>query len=115
MAMDYDAVARAGGFSKGRPRTILSAEATAAWQAIDKRESAKVRQRSGGRCEVTVGRVRCQRRAFEVHHHQGGIGVRGRGDSALMRHKTHTCSACHHRITGKTLMHISGNAYRERG
>jgi len=115
MAIDYDAVARAGGYGKGKPLRTQIDEAKEAWQKVDERESRKVRKRSGGRCEVVIEGVRCQRRAFEVHHHIGGFGARGRGESALSHNKSHTCRDCHHRITCKTLVHISGNRYRERG
>lgn len=114
MSIDYDAIERAGGLGKGKPFRQILDEAKAEWQAIDARESRKVRKRSGGRCEVTAHGVRCRRRAFEVHHHLGGFGVRGRGNSALASHKSHTCSGCHRQITGKTLVHISGNRYRQR-
>lgn len=114
MSIDYDAIERAGGLGKGKPlRTILD-EAKAEWQAIDQMESRKVRKRSGGRCEVRVHGVRCRRVALEVHHHLGGVGVRGRGASSLAGNKTHTCHFCHLRITSKTLQHISGIRYRER-
>lgn len=112
MAIDYDAIARAGGIGKGTPLRVQIKDAKAAWQKVDERESRKVRKRSGGRCEVTVNGSRCTRRAFQVHHHMGGIGVRGRGESALAKNKTHACSQCHPKITGKTLQHSRGNHYR---
>jgi hypothetical protein len=81
-------------------------------EALDKKESAKVRGRSKGRCEVRVGGERCAARAFEVHHHLGGWKLRGRGESALAKNKTHCCSACHRLITGNVLEHLGGNRYR---
>jgi hypothetical protein len=114
MAIDYEALARAGGLSKGTPIRTQQEKAKAAWQTIDKRESAKVRKRSGGQCEVRAGNVRCLKRAGEVHHHLGGFGVRGRGDSAKARNKTHACSGCHGLITSRRLQHIQGNHYRVR-
>lgn len=114
MAIDYDAIQRAGGIGKGKPISVMREETKAEWQKIDERESRKVRKRSEGRCEVAIQGVRCPRRAFEVHHHMGGIGVRGRGESALMKNKTHCCPDHHGRITSKKLAHISGNRYRER-
>lgn len=115
MSIDYDAIGRAGGISKGRPLKTLRAEAKEEWQSIDDRESRKVRKRSGGQCEVRrVGFGRCQRRAFHVHHHMGGFGVRGRGDSALAKNKSHVCAQCHEDIGGKILRHDAGQRYRER-
>lgn len=116
--IDYDAIARAGPrakwLGKGTPLRTLIKDAKTKWQERDERESDKVRARSGGRCEVTIRGIRCRKRAFHVHHHKGGFGVRGRGDSALRKHKTHACADCHSRITGKTLVHVRGNRYRER-
>ena len=89
MAIDYDAIARAGGLGKGTPIRTKIEQAKAAWQKVDERESRKVRRRSGGQCEVRVGDVRCPDRARHVHHHMGGSGVRGRGASAHARHKSH--------------------------
>jgi hypothetical protein len=93
--------------------------------ALDTRESAKVRKRSGGQCEVRevlelggwlgpAGMpVRCQRAATQVHHMIGGNGKRGRGISALAIHKQHMCDACHLWITGdlggKKLKRIGGD------
>ena len=66
----------------------------------DKAESVKVRHRSRGRCEMSLtdGRLagpRCPRRATEVHHLLGGVGRRGRGESALAANKVHLCDRCH--------------------
>ena len=85
-------------------------------KTIDRRESAKVRVRSGGQCEVWehAGQVgaRCQRRAVHVMHLIGGRGKRGRGISALAEHKLHGCATCHRAIDGdiggKTLKRIGG-------
>ena len=89
--------------------------------AIDRRESAKVRKRSEGRCEVRerlvellerISTFRCAKRAEHVMHLIGGNGKRGRGISALAEHKLHGC-ADHHReidgdIGGKKLKRIGG-------
>lgn len=114
MAIDYDKIARAGGLGKGKPIRVQIDEAKAEWKKADERGSREVRKRSGWRCEVTIVGVRCRRRAYEVHHHMGGYGVRGRGESALAINKTHMCSMCHPRMKNHTLIHISGNRYRER-
>lgn len=115
MAMDYAGMARQSKrfIGKGTPLKRIIAKAKEVWQDRDEKESAKVRVRSGGRCEVTIAGKRCPRRAFQVHHHKGGNGVRGRGDSALAKHKTHCCTDHHTQITGKTLQHARGNHYRE--
>lgn len=93
--------------------------------AADRRGTAEVKRRSGGRCEVTIAcegtiaSIRCSRPAAEVHHHLGGWKLRGRGLSALAAHKTHACVACHRLITGQVgvgqpLVHVAGNVYRWR-
>ncbi len=68
----------------------------------DARESAKVKKRSGGRCELRQERFpnnqphfRCLRAAVAVHHFLGGIGLRGRHGSELARNKIHVCQLCH--------------------
>ena len=95
------------GFPKPRPRALDKQDRKAAIDAMDKSENAKVKIRSGGRCEgVIVGEGRCTRRAFSVHHMISGIGVRGRGVSALQKHKQAVCDGPHghHRlITGHVL------------
>lgn len=101
-----------GPIPKGKPKLLEKLEQDKDWQALDRKESAKVKARSKGRCEVTVGRARCSKRAFEVHHHIGGWKLRGRGSSALARNKTHACTACHRLITGNVLEHVAGNNYR---
>mgnify|MGYP001577103430 CR=1 FL=1 len=89
---------------KGRPHVLMKRERHAAVKARDEAESRKVRKRSGGRCEAEEWvferqcRSRCRRRASEVHHMKGGIGRRGRGDSALARFKQHLCTDCHENI-----------------
>ena len=99
---------------KPRPRMLERDERAAALDARDKRESQKVKARSGGRCEVTIGGVRCPCRAFEVHHHIGHWRLRGRGASALAENKSHVCSECHRLITGHVLVRLSGNRFDRR-
>jgi hypothetical protein len=87
--------------------------------ALDTRESAKVRARSAGQCEVIevdsagLRPVRCSRQATEVHHLIGGNGKRGIGISALAIHKQHICHSCHLWITGdlggKKLKRLGGD------
>lgn len=100
------------GFPKSRPQMLEHDEQDEKRRTRDKAESATVRARSKGRCEVTIGGVRCQKRAGEVHHHIGGWKLRGRGESALAANKTHACRDCHRLITGNVLEHIQGNRYR---
>lgn len=119
MAIDWDSIAKLGGIGKGTPIALQREKHKRDWQKIDEKESRKVRKRSAGRCEariITPGRralVRCLRRAFHVHHHLGGFGVRGRGESALAKHKSHLCAQCHEDLK-KTLLHDHGNVYRRR-
>jgi L-arabinose isomerase len=102
------------GFPKPRPQLLERDERAADIAAFDKAESAKVKRRSRGRCEVTVGGSRCARRASEVHHHIGGWKRRGRGASAFAANKTHACGDCHRQITGNALEHLGGNSYRRK-
>jgi hypothetical protein len=99
-------------FPKSRPLMAERDDKRAADEARDKAESRKVKARSRGRCEVTIGGARCTSRAGEVHHHIGGWKLRGRGSSALAENKTHACGPCHRLITGNVLEHLSGNRYR---
>lgn len=87
-------------YAKGRPVKLSKADRVKARTSIDDKESAKVKARSGGRCEIVVEvnrkvSWRCKRRATQVHHMLGGIGVRGRGESAKAANKLHVCEACH--------------------
>lgn len=98
-------------FPKGRPSKLEKADRKSARVSIDEQESRKVRKRSTGRCEVVVQvnrkvAWRCKRRAVHVHHMLGGIGVRGRGESAKAIRKQHTCQECHSDITGHVLQRI---------
>lgn len=86
--------------------------------ALDRTESAQVKIRSGGQCEVRwfgeTGRIeyRCQHVATQVHHMIGGHGRRARGLSVYATAKQHVCDACHLAITGdlggKKLRRIGG-------
>ena len=90
-------------------------------RALDRAESVKVRERSGGRCEVTIRQIlpsglaidlRCPYTAVHVMHLIGGNGRRGRGKSCLRIHKLHGCAE-HHReidggIGGKKLRRLGG-------
>lgn len=92
------------GFPKPRPQFLDRRDRKATRTALDVKESTIVKDRSGGRCEVFVlDERRCGKRATEVHHLLGGIGVRGRGRSALAIHKQHICAPHHRLITGHVL------------
>ena len=97
-------------FPKPRPRALEKADRRKAIDATDKAENAKVKARSGGQCEMRVWLLTfpktrsqpackvlglCERRAIHIHHLLGGIGVRGRGESALAKNKLHLCAKCH--------------------
>ena len=73
-------------FPKPRPFSLDLQDKRDAKDARDEVESAKVRARSGGRCEMSLS-GRCRRLASEVHHLMGGIGRRGYGSSALAKNK----------------------------
>ena len=108
MVMDTSDLA----FPKGRPRALDKAVRRKALEAFDTRESAKVKVRSGGLCEVQEESrkawVRCGRHAMHVHHLLGGLGVRGVGESALSSNKVHVCAVCHRLIHNHILRSLGG-------
>lgn len=112
--IDYSAIEAAGGFGKGEPRKIAKARRRQQLESADERENKKVRARSTGQCEVILYGRRCQHRAGQIHHHFGGSGVRGRGQSALATNKSYVCFACHSLITWNVLRHMSGQRYQAR-
>lgn len=89
-------------------------------QKVDRRESEKVKERSGGWCEVVEEvrsglsqcGIRCNRAAGHVHHMLYGRGMRGRGESCLAIRKQAVCADCHLAITGdiggKKLIRVGG-------
>lgn len=97
---------------KPRPKALEKADRRKALEAFDTRESAKVKLRSGGLCEVQEESrkswVRCGRHAMHVHHLLGGIGVRGVGESALASQKVHVCAVCHRLIHNHILRSLGG-------
>jgi hypothetical protein len=78
-------------YPKGETAKAARRKRVLARQRRDRQESDKVRIRSKGWCEW----VGCSHRATEVHHELFGIGVRGRGDSALADNKRHYCQRHH--------------------
>lgn len=98
-------------FPKPRPRKLEKADRTNKRISIDDRESAKVKLRSGGRCEVwtEVNRKvawRCKRWVTHIHHMLGGNGVRGRGESAKAIRKQAVCTECHSDIGNHVLVRL---------
>ena len=92
---------------KPRPRKLEKADRRKARVSVDDRESAKVKVRSTGQCEIVErGKPRCIKKALHVHHMLGGIGVRGRGESAKAIRKQHACTDHHDLITAKKLVRI---------
>lgn len=100
-----------GAIPKGKPHWKVIEKAKDDRATLDEEESDKVRKRSKGVCEIVVDGKRCKRKALHVHHRKGGNGRRGRGDSALAKHKDHVCFKCHEQI-GKQLRHVRGHNYR---
>ena len=86
-------------FPKPFPQVFERQARRACQQVRERLENAKVKERSGGRCEVVLGETRCRKAGREVHHLLGGHGRRGRGDSVLATHKVHACLD-HHRLMG---------------
>lgn len=101
--------------AKGVTAKARIAKVRSARQSVDRRESAKVKVRSGGRCEVieahpnswsqlSFSLKRCQRAAIHVHHLLSGRGVRARGASALQDNKLAVCGLCHADIHDRRLV-----------
>lgn len=99
-------------YPKPRPAALVRADRRKALAARDAAESAKVKQRSGGRCECVIDGARCSRAAVHVHHLIGGIGVRGRGRSALAAEKVHACASCHSAIHAHVLLPLGGRRFQ---
>lgn len=99
-------------FPKPRPAKLARAERRKQQMATDDAQNRVVRQRSGGRCEVIEevmgGLQRCDHVAIHVHHLLSGIGVRGRGRSAMAENKLHCCLRCHDAIHAHTLIPEGG-------
>ena len=90
---------------KPRPRALEKGDRRRVRETTDQRESAKVKARAQGRCEVIiVGEGRCTRRDVHTHHLIGGWGRRNRGPSILAAHKLRTCARCHSEITTHVLV-----------
>ena len=97
-------------YAKGVTAKARIAKVRSARQSVDRRESAKVKARSGGICELQsvdqCGVVPCLDLAVHVHHLMGGHGVRGRSESARSERKLHVCARHHREIHGGTLQRI---------
>ena len=103
-------------FPKPRPAALQRQDRRKALKKADASENDKVRCRSQGRCEAvelhlntwskfgSSTATRCERRAIHFHHRLSGIGVRGRGKSALAQWKYHLCQKCHSDIHAHILV-----------
>jgi len=110
-------------FPKPAPRLLDKRKAKADVAAMDKKQRAVCKARSGGYCEVLVvsglhpwagrGFTRCHHRATENHHLIGGIGRRNKGRSILAEHRLDVCGYCHEEITGKVLVPCVEESKRE--
>ena len=101
---------------KPSPGALDRAARSMARYVTDRRENAKVRIRSEGRCEVVEevqrfgcvwGDRRCSRDGVHVHHMISGRGKRAIGQSLLAEHKQHTCAQHHEDITEHRLERIA--------
>lgn len=103
---------------KGPPQAVRTRQRKADRAREDARENAKVKTRSGGRCEVwELPRQgvfqRCHRFAMPgVHHLICGWGKRNRGVSIKAEHKLAICQKCHRDIHDKILVPIGSEADR---
>lgn len=102
MPIDYSGFA----FPKGAPLAAVTEQRRAERKSHDEAENDVVKARSGGQCEIWWRARRCTKRANQVHHMEGGNGVRARGSSALAERKQHACQDCHALITSKRLVRI---------
>lgn len=97
-------------FPKPRPAKLAKLDRLKIRETLDRAENVKVKARSGGQCELreryrdSIVPYRCTRRAVHIHHRLGGIGVRGRGPSALADNKFHVCARCHSDIHAHVLV-----------
>lgn len=99
--------------AKPRPAALERKDRRNDRKAQDEQENAKVKARSGGQCEVWIGRFeRCARRGNQTHHMIGGWGKRARGISILAEHKQYVCHQCHDDIGGHILKRIGGDPPR---
>lgn len=99
---------------KPRPKLLDKRAIVKELAVLDRKQRARCRARSGGRCEVWwsdyLGPLavsfagRCANHATENHHLLGGIGRRNRGDSLKAEHRLDVCHDCHAEITGHVLV-----------
>ena len=88
-------------YAKGAHGSVVIEQTRKVRRSKDEKESDKVRERSGGRCEIRViGEPACRNRGLHVHHMIGGR-MRARGISALAQHKQHACCGHHFQIGGE--------------
>ena len=99
-------------FPKPRPQALERDDRRKARASVDELESRKVRQRSGGRCEITTEHGQCNRVGTQVHHMIGGWGKRARSSSGSVSAevKQHACIRCHELITRHILVRQGNGA-----
>lgn len=101
---------------KPLPPSVLQRKKKQARGAKDKAESAKAKQRAGGRCEVKEiypacdHEHRCLADDAHTHHLLSGNGRRARGVSALAAWKLRVCHRCHRAITEHRLVPVDQRA-----
>lgn len=94
--------------AKPKPRLLEKRERRASVRNEDRAENQLVKARSGGQCELIVGRARCGRRAAHVHHLISGIGRRNLAPGSICHTaKLHLCECCHAEIHGHVLVPIN--------
>lgn len=99
---------------KPRPSLLTKQDRQREQDAIDRRESAKVKARANGRCEVRwrwqgqdTPFQRCTRPPGPGNHHLiYGIGVRNVGPSILAEHRIAVCVQCHPLLTHHVLVPV---------
>lgn len=90
-------------YPKPTPQTEIRRQRRMALCLTDRAEHAKVKARSGGRCEAVIAGERCRERAVHDHHLKSGWGVRNVGDSILAANRVHLCVTHHQQIHAKLL------------
>ncbi|MFH1558777.1 MAG: hypothetical protein ABII76_28625 [Pseudomonadota bacterium] len=110
---------------KPRARKLEKSDRAKATAKLDRAENARVRKRSGGRCEMTerfarfIGSVHgsvhadlrcCRRAAGDPHHLIKGYGQRNVGPSIWAEWKLATCPDCHSDIHNAVLVPVDKKA-----
>jgi hypothetical protein len=106
MAIDYQAIAAAGGIGKGPSRDAAKQTRAEIWATLDEQGNRDARDRAKGRCEIVINEIRCQQPDTQTHHMMSGRGTRGKGPSCFAVHKQRACWKCHRLITDKKVRRI---------